>query len=33
MFVAPTSQASLQSPPARKKLKLADSTEKIYYDC
>lgn len=28
MFVAPTSQASLQSPPARKKLKLADSTEK-----
>ncbi|XP_078045773.1 domino helicase isoform X2 [Augochlora pura] len=28
MFVAPTSQASMQSPPARKKLKLADSTEK-----
>lgn len=28
MFVAPTSQASMQSPPARKKLKLTDSTEK-----
>ncbi|XP_076654085.1 domino helicase isoform X2 [Halictus rubicundus] len=28
MFVAPTSQPSMQSPPARKKLKLADSTEK-----
>lgn len=28
MFVAPTSQASMQSPPARKKLKLADATEK-----
>ncbi|XP_076232641.1 domino helicase isoform X2 [Calliopsis andreniformis] len=28
MFVAPTSQASMQSPPARKKLKLADTTEK-----
>ncbi|XP_043517027.1 helicase domino-like [Frieseomelitta varia] len=28
MFVAPTSQASMQSSPARKKLKLTDSTEK-----
>lgn len=28
MFVAPTSQASMHSPPARKKLKLTDSTEK-----
>ncbi|XP_053987837.1 helicase domino isoform X5 [Hylaeus volcanicus] len=28
MFVAPTSQVSMQSPPARKKLKLTDSTEK-----
>ncbi|XP_017885705.1 helicase domino isoform X2 [Ceratina calcarata] len=27
IFVAPTSQASMQSPPARKKLKLADSTD------
>lgn len=28
MFVAPTSQTSMHSPPARKKLKLTDSTEK-----
>ncbi|XP_034182155.2 domino helicase isoform X2 [Osmia lignaria lignaria] len=28
MFVTPTSQTSMQSPPARKKLKLTDSTEK-----
>ncbi|XP_043258591.1 helicase domino isoform X2 [Colletes gigas] len=28
MFVTPTSQASMQSPPAKKRLKLTDSTEK-----
>ncbi|XP_043677029.1 helicase domino isoform X6 [Vespula pensylvanica] len=29
MFIAPTSQVSMQSPPARKRLKLTESTEKI----
>nr|XP_050859529.1 helicase domino isoform X6 [Vespula vulgaris] len=29
MFIAPTSQVSMQSPPARKRLKLTENTEKI----
>lgn len=29
MFIAPTSQVSMQSPPARKRLKLTESTEKV----
>ncbi|XP_035738518.1 helicase domino-like isoform X2 [Vespa mandarinia] len=29
MFIAPTSQVSMQSPPARKRLKLTENTEKV----